>query len=102
VANCRLCLRIFEWRLLIFRLGKRAASMAEVQQASVPIESVLMPTNAGSFSALFERLCPCRVKRMIDQRLHPLHELDSAGQLGVALEGCCSQGTRHFKRPLRS
>jgi hypothetical protein len=49
VADCRRCLRIFEWRLLIFCLRKQAASMAEGQQAPVPIESLLMQINADAF-----------------------------------------------------
>ena len=36
LADCRQCLRVFEWRLLILGLRRRATSMPEGQQVSVP------------------------------------------------------------------
>src|ERR1700674_2131846 len=48
MADYRRCLRILEWRLLIFRLAQAAASMAEGQQTSVPIQSLLMQIDADA------------------------------------------------------
>ena len=48
LADCRRCLRILERRLLIFRLAQAAVSVAEGQQASVPIQSLLMQINADA------------------------------------------------------
>jgi hypothetical protein len=42
LADCRRCLTILEWRLLIFLAAQTAASMAEGQQAFVPIQSLPM------------------------------------------------------------
>src|ERR1700674_3011284 len=65
MADYRRCLRILEWRLLIFRLAQAAASMAEGQQASVPIQSLLMQIDADvvclvrtQFQHLMKHACP--------------------------------------------
>jgi hypothetical protein len=50
LVDCRLCLRILVWRLLIFRLRKRPKVLAEGQHASVPIQSLLMQINADAAS----------------------------------------------------
>ena len=47
-TDCRRCLTILEWRLLIFLAAQTAASMAEGQQAFVPIQSLPMQINADA------------------------------------------------------
>jgi hypothetical protein len=47
LVDCRRCLRILEWRL-DFSAAQVVASMAEGQQASVPIQSLLMQINADA------------------------------------------------------
>jgi hypothetical protein len=48
VADCRRCLRILEWRLLIFRLRKGPQVWPKDNKASVPIESLLTQINADA------------------------------------------------------
>jgi hypothetical protein len=47
LADCR-CLTILEWRLLVVLAAQTAASMAEGQQAFVPIQSLPMQINADA------------------------------------------------------
>lgn len=48
VADCRRCLRILEWQLLIFRLRQTTRKYAEGQKPSVPNQSPLLQINADA------------------------------------------------------